>query len=367
MNILMVTNEFPPSIGGVQTHVLELSRALAKLNHSVHVLTRKPYENTPETDCFDDVTVERLKLPDSHLLYDWLLRRKIRQQVRERKVDIVHVHGMRPLNACKGLDVPVIFTNHTSSFVKRAQKGKKALKKMRKQLDITSSILAVSETLIANTRETGYQKPISFTCNGVDTSVFHPGESSLREQLSIPESAYVIAIGCRLERVKGVRFLAAAVAAIDDPQLYLVVAGEGKESAEIKELLKDKISSGHAHFLGNVSNKEMSNIYRAANASSLPSFMEGMSIAGLEAMASGLPLIASNVGGTPYIVNDGITGILTRPGSVEDLQGAIKQLMSDRNLSNRMGNAALAVVQEKFSWEKVAYQVLAHYKQLTRK
>ncbi|WKD50741.1 glycosyltransferase family 4 protein [Microbulbifer spongiae] len=357
----MISNTFPPSIGGVQTHVLELSKALVKIGHHVQVLTRKPDGNIPLRDHFDGVSVERLTLPNSHLLYDWLLRRRIRQTVRAHQIDIIHVHGMRPLNACRGLSIPVIFTNHTSSFIKRAQGGEKTRRKMLRQLEVASATLAVSEILIEKTKETGYQKPILFTGNGVDTSVFHPGESSLRTRLAIPESAYIIAIGCRLEPVKGVRFLAQAVAAIDDSRLHLVIAGEGSESAGIRDILKNKIKSGHAHFLGNVSHREMSDIYRGADASSLPSFMEGMSIAGLEAMASGLPLIASDVGGTPYIVQDGVTGILTRPGSSEGLTNAILRLLHNRELSRDMGSCGLKTVREQFTWEKIAQQTLTIY------
>lgn len=145
MNILMISNTFPPSIGGVQTHVLELSKALVKIGHNVQVLTRKPDSKTPHRDWIDGVSVERLQLPDSHLLYDWLLRRRIRQTIRALQIDIIHVHGMRPLNACKGVSIPVIFTNHTSSFVKRAQKGEKNRRKMLRQLEVTTTILAVSE------------------------------------------------------------------------------------------------------------------------------------------------------------------------------------------------------------------------------
>lgn len=161
--------------------------------------------------------------------------------------------------------------------------------------------------------------------------------------------------------MKGVRFLAQAVAAIDDPRLHLVIAGEGSESAGIKGILNSKIKSGHAHFLGNVNHREMSDIYRGANASSLPSLMEGMSIAGLEAMASGLPLIASDVGGTPYIVQHGITGILTKPESSWDLKKGILRLLNNRELSKEMGNCGFQIVREQFTWEIIARQVLNIY------
>lgn len=364
MNILMVSNEFPPSIGGVQTHVLELSRTLVKLNHQVHVVTRRRDQDTPAKELIDGVIVERRHLPDSHLLYDWLLHRHILRKIKENQIDIVHVHGMRPLKACRKLPVPVIFTNHTSSFTRRAESGEKARRKMLKQLNSASAVIAVSELLAEKTKQTGYRGPIHFIGNGIDPQVFSPGTSPLRNRLSIPNDAFVIAVAGRLEAVKGIRFLAEAVAAINDPQLHLVIAGDGKEKEEIENILREKIRSGHAHLLGEIPYRDILDIYRGADVLALPSFMEGMSIAGLEAMACGLPLIASNVGGMPYLVKDGETGILTEPGSVESLEQAILQLLNDRDLTRTMGLAALKRVKQNFTWEKIASEVIANYLQL---
>ena len=364
MNILMVSNEFPPSVGGVQTHVFELSRALTKIGHRVQVITRDRNQGTPRRESIDGIFVERLPLPNSHLLYDRMLRYHLQKAIRKNDIDIVHVHGMRPLNACRKLAIPVIFTNHTSSFVRRASKGGKAQKKMLHQLQPASAVLTASDILSEKTKETGYTGPVSFISNGVDPAIFYPGPSSLRRELSIDPDAYVIAIACRLEPVKGVRYLAAAVASIDNPELQLVIAGDGSEKSDIESILKKQIQSGNAHLLGSIDYSKMPEIYRGADASSLPSLMEATSIAGLEAMACGLPIIGSRVGGIPFIVEDGKTGILTEPESVGEIKQAIQLLLNDRVLSRRMGDAGLEAVIQHFTWSKVAQQVVTHYRKL---
>lgn len=361
MNILMVSNEFPPNVGGLQTHVYELSRALVQLGHRVKVVCRRDNDSLPATEMLAGIAVERLALPNNHLLYDWKLARHLRGLVNTEGFEISHVHGMRPLNASYKLPVPTVFTNHTSSFVRRANGSAKLRNKMCEQLAQAATVLTPSEILAEKTRAVGYQGPITFLANGVDNKMFSPGPSSLRDSLGIPEDAFVIAIACRLVPVKGVRFLAQAVAAIDDPRLHLVVAGDGAERADIEQILTSMRNNGRAHMLGAVENGEMPNIYRGANASALPSLMEATSIAGLEAMACGLPLIGSRVGGIPHIVDDGVTGFLVTPESVDELKAAIEGMLANPEHCQAMGRAASARVAECFTWNHLAGQVLAQY------
>ncbi|WP_226668119.1 glycosyltransferase family 4 protein [Microbulbifer aggregans] len=364
MNILMVSNEFPPSVGGVQTHVFELSRALVGLGHRVRVLCRHRNKSTAVFERLHGIEVERLALPDNHLIYDWLLGRRLRQLIERDGFELTHVHGMRPLRACSKQKVPTLFTNHTSSFVRRAEQSARTRDKMYRLLAPVSTVLTPSEILAEKTRSIGYTGPVAFIPNGVDNIQFSPGTSDLRARLGIPDDAFVIAIACRLVPVKGVRYLAQAVAEIDDPRLHLVIAGDGDERADIEHILQQKRQSGHAHLLGAVDNTEMPAIYRAANASALPSLMEATSIAGLEAMACGLPMIGSNVGGIPYIVQHESTGLLVEPESSSQLKTAIERLLSQPDNCITMGQLAMGRVAAEFTWRHVAEKVQLHYKKI---
>ncbi|MFV8781255.1 glycosyltransferase family 4 protein [Microbulbifer sp. SA54] len=364
MNILMVSNEFPPSVGGVQTHVFELSRALVQLGHRVRVLCRRRDNSTPASEQLQGIEVERLSLPDNHLIYDWRLGRRLRQLIEQEGFELTHVHGMRPLRACARQKVPTLFTNHTSSFVRRAEHSQRTRDKMSRLLKPVASVLTPSEILAEKTRAVGYAGPITFIPNGVDNALFSPGPSDFRKQQGIPEDAFVIAIACRLVPVKGVRYLAQAVAEIADPRLHLVIAGDGNERAEIEQTLQHKIQNGLVHMLGAVDNAQMPDIYRAANASVLPSLMEATSIAGLEAMACGLPLIGSDVGGIPYIIRHESTGLLVDAESPQQLQNAIERLLKRPDDCEAMGQRALERVAAEFTWQHVAEQVLQHYQKI---
>lgn len=361
MNILMVTNEFLPSIGGVQTHVHELSRALVRLGHAVHVLTRRRDQSAPADEFIDGIRVHRCRLADSHLIYDWQLRRRLKKLVREFAIDVVHVHGMRPLKACAGAAATVVFTNHTSGFLRRAGLGEKLREKMRRQLEIADCVLAPSEELADRTRETGYTGDVKFIANGVDTEKFCPGESDLRVSLSIPQSAFVAVLARRLVQKNGVLYLARALAQIESTDFHLVVAGDGAERGDFETLARASACGDRVHMLGAVANASMPNVYRAADVAILPSLMEATSIAGLEAMACGLPLIGTRVGGIPAIVDDGLSGILVEPANVDAMAAAINALLADRERASALGRSSLAKAQEQFCWPEIARQTLSVY------
>lgn len=361
MNILMVSNEFLPSIGGVQTHVLELSRAMVRQGHSVYVLTRHNEKSSAAREKIDGVSVHRVALAVNHLVYDWQLMRSAKKIINHHAIDVIHVHGMRPLKACTELSCPVVFTNHTSSFLKRFAKGKKHQQKMLKQLSGVSQVIAPSSILVDSVMKLGYQGAVNFISNGVDIDKFTPGDSSLRAQLGIAATDIVVLFSARLHKVKGTDTLVRALAQLSLPDLHFVVAGDGDERELIQSTAIRELGSENVHMLGGVENAKMADVYRSADFSLLPSLMEATSIAGLEGMACGLPLIASCVGGLPYLIDEGQTGLLIEPENSEELVKAIKLLYSDAGLREKMGASAREKAVTLFSWDKISQQTLELY------
>lgn len=364
MKIVMLTNEFPPSIGGVQTHVHELGRALAQLGHEVHAITRWKDKRTKREDSLDGIFVHRVHLANSHWLFDWQLRGHIQKIHRQSPVDILHVHGMRPLKACANLNIPVVFTNHTSSFLKRVDQGRKVLDKMATQLRVADLVLAPSEQLAEATRRCGYTNPVTFIPNGVDIEKFSPGESRLRTRLGIPDDAVVVTLARRLHEKNGVLYLARAIAQLDHPGLHLVVAGDGSERQAFEQIIRDAGKQEQLHMLGGVANSDMPDLYRASDLSVLPSLMEATSIAGLEAMACGLPLVGTRVGGIPAILHHDDNGLLVEPRCPNQLAQAIQALVAEPSLRARMGARSRQRAIEEFSWQAIAGSTLHAYQQL---
>ncbi|UTA48006.1 glycosyltransferase family 4 protein [Simiduia sp. 21SJ11W-1] len=354
MKIVMLTNEFAPSIGGVQTHVLELSRALVKAGHEVHVVTRFKNKQLPAREKLDGIEVHRIALAKNHWLYDWQMRRYLRRLHNLGGVDVVHVHGMRPLAAAGSLGVRVVFTNHTSGFLKRMEAGADVRTKMAGQMSVADCVLAPSEELAQRTRDTGYSGPVRFVANGVDTKKFFPGESPWRAKLNIPADAFVLVMARRLVAKNGVLYLAEALQHITATGVHIVVAGDGAERGEFERIAAGAAAGVKVHMLGGVDNTQMPDVFRAGNAAVLPSLMEATSIAGLEAMACGNALIGTRVGGIPVIIDDQTTGLLVPPRDPKALASAIDRLAGDLKFAHMLGRASVAKVEREFSWTRIA-------------
>ncbi len=196
----------------------------------------------------------------------------------------------------------------------KIEKGQSERNRLARQLAHISHVLAPSQELCDATALVGYQGPIDFIPNGVDTDRFAPGKSPIREELGISEEEVIILLARRLVEKNGVTVFAEAVAALKELPVRLLFAGDGDERNKVEQILRDNGMFDQSIFLGGVPNPQMPDIYRAADISVLPSFMEATSITGLESMACGIPLVGTTVGGIPTLINDKETGLLVPPG-----------------------------------------------------
>ena len=169
----------------------------------------------------------------------------------------------------------------------------------------------------------------------------------------------------RLERVKGIEYLIDAFRMIckkhDD--VVLEIAGDGSLSTFLrKTVFSDPIIRNRVRFLGRIPHEHIHKLMKKSTFLVLPSLSEGLPLTVLEAMASGLPVIASRVGGIPEIVVDGHNGLLVPPRSVERLAFAMDRLLSNPSLIIELGRRAREVA-EKYRISKVtdAYERLINY------
>ncbi|MEJ1296927.1 MAG: glycosyltransferase family 4 protein [Candidatus Sedimenticola sp. (ex Thyasira tokunagai)] len=363
MRIAQISADFAPNIGGVASHVIELGQAQAQLGEEVHVVTRPLGEMRSKKELWQGMTVYRPNLPRPKPFYDWMLARWLRGFYATVKPDIIHVHGLRPLKATRNLPCPVLFTNHTSGYLMKIEKGQKERDRLARQLAHISHVLAPSQELCDATALVGYQGPIDFIPNGVDTDRFAPGESPIREELGISEEEVIVLLARRLVEKNGVTVFAEAVAALKELPVRLLFAGDGEERSKVEQILRDNGMFDQSIFLGGVPNPQMPDVYRAADISVLPSFMEATSITGLESMACGIPLVGTTVGGIPTLINDRETGLLVPPGDPATLGKTLAQLARDPELRQQMGTAARSRAEEKFSWRGIASRTLDIYQQ----
>ena len=171
----------------------------------------------------------------------------------------------------------------------------------------------------------------------------------------------------RLLPLKGVKDLITAVGHIASSQdIKLVLAGSLSESQYVEQLKNEATRLGiseNVHFLGLLSEEQLRNELSRSAALVLPSYQETAPMVIVEAMAAGVPVIATNVGGVSYDVMDGITGFLIEPGDVHMLAERLRRLLSDPTLRRSFGDTAKEIVIEKNRARKVAERTIEVYRQ----
>lgn len=361
MRIGLVTADFVPNVGGVAAHVVELGRALVKAGHSVDVITLPLGEERLRKSELDGMTVHRPPIPKGKPFYSWILSRWLRSFLAASPLDVLHVHGLRPLEATRDLPVPIVFTNHTSGFLKRVEKGKLEQQRVAWRLKHISHVLAPSDELVEATKTVGYSGPVHFIPNGVDTDRFCPGVAKHRDWWGVAPDEVAVLLARRLVEKNGVAIFADAVTRLKSTNCQIIFAGDGPERSRVERILKEGGRFDRSVFLENVPNTEMPDIYRSADISVLPSLMEATSITGLESMACGLPLVGTRVGGIPTLIKDGLTGLLVEPRNPGQLAEAIDRLIVDSADRYVMGNHARERAIAEFSWERIAEQTVNTY------
>lgn len=203
------------------------------------------------------------------------------------------------------------------------------------------------------------RRPVTQIYNGVDTERFCPGTAgvAIRRECQIPEDAFVIGVIARLAPVKNHPMLFDAFAQVKQqrPDAYLFVVGDGPERDRLNRLAGDGII-----FLGN--RLDVAEIFQALDVFTLPSLNEGISNTILEAMATALPTVVTNVGGNPELVKHGQTGVLVPSEDAAAMSKALLDYAEHPDLGRRHGQYGRTQVIQQFSVQKMVASYEAVYK-----
>ena len=177
---------------------------------------------------------------------------------------------------------------------------------------------------------------------------------------------FIIGTAGRLIELKGIEYLLRAAEELrhDFPALRVEIAGEGPERTKLEEQVQQSGLGDHVRFLGWIDN--ISEVLTGWDVFVMPSLEEGLGNAALEAMAAGLPVVASSVGALPEVVEDGTTGWLVPPRDPAALALHLRLLLSNRELRQRMGAAGYARVRDHFSLAQMVEGFARLYEELLR-
>lgn len=230
-------------------------------------------------------------------------------------------------------------------------------------------IIAVSDATrrgLVETHGIGERK-ITVVLNGVNLKELDSvSRDQARSRLGTEPGAVVLGCAGELIKRKGHSYLIDAFAEIKkdhEGRLQLIVVGDGVERGELERQVKSEGIEDSVVFAGNVTGAGP--LLKAFDIFVMPSLMEAMPFALLEAMAGGVPCVATDVWGIPEVVRDGETGLLVPAGDTPALKRAILRLLADPGLRGRMGDASRAAAEARFSLESMVSNTVAVYERVT--
>jgi alpha-maltose-1-phosphate synthase len=389
----MVTSEFPPITGGVGQYVSNLSQKMKEREHDVTVITRKRIvinkrkQNSGlnssgffATDLcpkeyINGVLVHRVPYYPFFPMHASILTLSVNRLLRslEKKFDIVHVHTPMPLPVITS--IPLITTVHTPMLIDSKYHETVDLKSMLEKMQssyvypplesslfkISQKITAVSRTVAAELSYYGVDSSsVDVLNNGVNSQIFYP------RKLGTPSSEkYILYVGVLRAR-KGLFDLieCAAILSKIRPSVKFIICGSGPLKEKIIRVVKEKGLEKQVIFPGWISRTELIRLIQNATIQVIPSHYEGLPTVLLEAMACGLPVVATNIGGNNEVIKSGVNGLLIPAKQPNLMARALLKLLDDPLLRENLGVAARKTILSNFTWDKVADKILNCYKEI---
>lgn len=356
MNICLI-GHFPPHLGGISSYTYLLAKELKTRGDEVYVLTY-PHEKIGNIGDIPVFTAPTLNIKGLRgFLFSISATFKLISIIRKYKIDLIHAHYIMPpglISVFCGmlLRVRTAITIHGSDIFVLARKP--LLKSLIKfTLKKTDYVFAVSDSLkneVLKLGIEGMEDKLSVTYNTVDIKRFNPyNMTNFKEEMEIaPERSVILFVG-NLVWQKGVEFLIRAKEFLNEDAV-IVIVGDGPLLQELKGIVEFE---DIADIIFTGARDDVDKIMPAADVLVLPSVSESFGIVILEAMASGKPVVATNVGGIPEIVNEE-TGIIVQPEDPVALAEAIDKILKDKYLQKKLSKAAREQVMQ-YTSVKIPY------------
>lgn len=377
MRIVHVSPFYYPSIGGIETFCRELSVRTAQRGHEVHVITFVGADLSDENDA--GVEVHRLKPLVS--FFKARFSPEVSRLIGEIDPDVVHIQALAPITQefciVKGHKYLATYHNdpvltdrpdyRLSIWVYKWLLFPRFCRRVDRIVSPSKSYQASSKFLELVPDDKKRVIP-----NGVDSSQFTlPPNSKVkyREKLGIPAEHVGIFVGSmeRWHAYKGVNVLLDAISRLRDIDLEFLFVGDGELRPRYEDMARRLRCQGRVKFLGKVGMERLIESYWAADFLVLPSTsrMECFGIVLIEAMACGLPVIATDIPGPSDVFAEGINGFKVEAREPEELSRAIRKLvLLDGDELEQMSSNSRKLAVERYDWTKVVQAYLGEYDRL---
>ena len=349
MRVLIASDLHWPTINGIATFGDNLASGLVTAGHDVAVVapsqTGRPYEEMHGN--YQIFRTSSLIFPFyQNLRVSVSPQSEIKKIVKQYNPDVIHVQtplgvGMGAIAAARKFNVPLVATNHSMS--ENLIDNLKLLAPFAKPIDrilrefgsrfysYADYVTLPTMSAISMLKPDSFAKPYAAISNGVDLERFQPGPSDpgLRERFGLAAKLPVVMYLGRLDAEKHISILVkAAAAAMQKQPFQVVIVGSGNDLDRLEDLAGELGISQHVVFTGRLDEDDKPAILREADIFVMPSPAELQSIATLEAMASGAPIIVGNAGAVYELGEEGKNGYLFAVDDVTDLAGKLTQMLA---------------------------------------
>jgi D-inositol-3-phosphate glycosyltransferase len=381
--------------GGMNVYVRELSCHVGGLGIPVDVYTRRTDPEAPQSiQICDNVTVININAGPAAPLRKSELFRYLPEFAHETalyalraglRYDVVHAHywlsGWVAHLLKRYWETPFVQMFHTTAHMKNAvaafgqHESDQRVRIERELIALADSIIAANPDERADLiwRQHASAEKTCTIPPGVDTQLFRPlDRSAAREELGLDADAGIVLFVGRIDPIKGIDVLLRAAAELppDPARLFVFVGGDLDETGQplgtlagVEAQARELGVADRCRFVGAQPQDRLPVFYSAADIVAVPSLYESFGLVAVEAMACGVPVVASRAGGLTFTVEDGRTGSLVPPGEAEPLAEAIARLLADPALRARLGANAHEAAQ-RFSWDSIASSVAHLYYRL---
>jgi len=291
---------------------------------------------------------------------------QLKKYLCEQKIQILHTHNYKSdilgAVAARWAGIPAVATAHGFTDMNRAVSGYERLDRFVLR-SFFKKVIVVTDKMLPNFS----RKKKMLISNGINIQRFAWGEqkrAEFRSRYKIAATDFVIGTVGRLSPEKNQMLLlqAAEHMCAAHPQLKFLLVGNGPEEKKLKDFVKEKGLTDKIIFTGLL--PDSSAVYPGMDIFTLTSLTEGVPLTILEAMAAHVPVVATKVGGVADIIQDGVTGLLVRPGSVEILISQFQLLLSSSEERHALSQRAFAFVKENFSQERMVERYKAMYQEV---
>ena len=369
MRILFATDLFYQNTAGSSNFIKQLTKGLIKNGHQVFLIA--PSKQFKNTIAFEDgLTIYGIRsviIPN--LIYPAKFRvpvtagsSKIRAIIADIKPDVIHIQdhfmiGSKTVKEGRKLNIPLVGTNHfmPENFIHYLYPppfAKKLIKKLAwkvfsrvyKHVDLITTPTKTAAILI---KDLGLKNPIIPISNGVNLTRFNPQNRGdyLKKRYKISKKTRVVLFVGRLDKEKQIDILIRAFAKMPaNVDAKLVIAGNGTERSHLLKLTKRLGIKKKVIFTGFVENKDLPYLYGMADIFAIASIAELQSMATMEAMASGLPVVAAKVMALPELVHHRKNGYLFNDVDTKTLTDEMIQILKDPLLQKNMSYESLNII-----------------------